>query len=172
MTSHPYLFIWLAVAGGMGGLLGLAEHARHPLNDPDLSQQRTGILMPAGEERAPSIQPGWGTRRGTIILFARTLKGRHLFRDLADQSDLTSAADLIVVTHDESRPVIETGIHTFLTDHDESIARAFGLRRPIDGGYPVGYVIVDAQGFIRFRTLDAGFDRRAWEMKLLLSGTR
>lgn len=51
---------------------------------------------------------------------------------------------------------------------DESIARAFNLRKPVDGGYPVGYVVIDSSGFIRFRTLDPGYDKRVWEIVLLL----
>ena len=75
----------------------------------------------------------------------------------------------MVVTPDGSRPVIETGIDHMLADRDEAIARAFKLRKPVDGGYPVGYVLVDSLGFIRFRTLDPRYERRAWEVKLLLS---
>jgi hypothetical protein len=91
-----------------------------------------------------------------------------LFSDLADQSDLANAADLIVVTSDGSRPAIEGGIQRFVTDTDGSLAKAYGLRSPIDGGPPVGYVLVDSHGHIRFRTLDHGFRERAWEIKLLL----
>lgn len=170
--ANPYLSIWLAVAGTMGGLLGLADYHRNPLNDPDLSRQRTGVLLPAGNEPSPSIGPQSGSGRESIVIFARSLKGRHLFRDLADQSDLSRDADLVVVTGDGSRPMIEAGIDRFLPDQDGSLARAFRLRSPIDGGYPVGYVLIDGQDFIRFRTLDPGFDRRAWEIKLLLGEMR
>lgn len=105
-----------------------------------------------------------------IIFFARNLTDRYLFPDLADQSDLAGAADLIVVTPDGSRPVIENGVRRFATDIDGSLARSVGLHRPIDGGPPVGYVLIDSQGYIRFRTLDPGFGQRAWEIKLLLQG--
>lgn len=169
MRVHSYVLIWLAVAGAMGGLLGLAEYHRNPLNDPDPSRQRTGVLLPAGNERSPSMGPQPNPGREAAIIFARSLKGRHLFPDLADQSDLSRKADLVVVTQDGSRPVIETGVDRFLMDPDGSLAQMLGLRGPIDGGYPVGYVLIDAHGFIRFRTLDPGFDRRAWEMKLLLN---
>lgn len=165
---HPYLFVWVAVALLLGGLLAFADYRWNPLNDPDLAKQRTGVLLPTAQEPVPRIFALNITDRPVVIIFDRTLAGRHLFHDLADQSDLTRHAELLVVTSDGSRPVIETGIDHMLADRDESIARAFDLRKPVDGGYPVGYVLLDSFGFIRFRTLDPGYDKRAWEIVLLL----
>lgn len=167
--SHPYSWLWIAVALLMGGLLGFAEHRRNPLNDPDQAQQRTGVLLPSGQEPAPTI-PEWDiTGRSAVIIFDRTLTGRHLFHDLADQSDLTRNAELFVVTPDGSRPIIEAGIDRIVRDEHGAIAEAFSMRRPIDTGYPVGYALVDASGFIRFRTLEPGYAGRAWEIRLILN---
>ena len=41
-----------------------------------------------------------------------------------------------------------------VNDPGAQLARAFGLRRPRDGGAPVGYAVVDRRGQIRYRTLD------------------
>lgn len=165
---RPYLLMWIAVALLLGGLLGFADYRHNPLNDPDQAHQRTGVLIPTGQEPAPRIPPPNIAGRPVLIIFDRTLAGKHLFHDLADRSDLTRNTELLVVTSDGSRPVIETGIDHMLADQDQSIARAFDLRKPVDGGYPVGYVLLDASGFIRFRTLDPGYDKRAWEILLLL----
>lgn len=165
---HPYVLAWITVALLLGGLLAFADYRRNPLNDPDQARQRTGVLLPTAQEPAPRIPALNIAGRPVVIIFDRTLAGRHLFHDLADQSDLTRNAELLVVTSDGSRPVVETGIDHMLADQDESIARAFDLRKPVDGGYPVGYVLVDSSGFIRFRTLDPGYDKRAWEIVLLL----
>lgn len=162
-----YFGIWLTVAIVMGVLLGFAEWRRNALNDPDQAWQRTGILLSSQIYEAPTeVKPRPGHR--AVIFFARTLTDRYLFHDLADQSDLMEAADLIVVTPDGSRPIIENGIRRFVIDPDGSLARAVGLRRPMDDGPPVGYVLVDSHDSIRYRTLDPGFGQRAWEMKLLL----
>jgi hypothetical protein len=164
-----YLGVWLAVAIFMGVLLGLAEWRRNALNDPDQAWQRTGILLPAQTyEALTELEPRPGHR--AIIFFARNLTDRYLFQDLADQSDLMGAADLIVVTPDGSRPVIENGIWRYVRDTNGSLASAMGLHRPIDDGPPVGYVLVDSHGYVRYRTLDPGFGQRAWEIKLLLRG--
>jgi hypothetical protein len=165
-TGRLHIAIWLATALSMGGALAIAEHQRNAMNDPDQARQRTGLLLPPHTYQAPflAVTPG----RPVVMFFARELSDRYLFRDLVDQSDLVSVADLVVVTPDGSRPLIETGIKHFVTDADGSLVRAVGLHRPIDGGYPVGYALIDSDGFLRFRTLDPGFGQRAWEIKLLL----
>ena len=165
-SVQRYLGTWLAVAVLMGVSLWVAECRRNLLNDPDQAWQRTGLLLPARTYQAPS--QALGTGRPTVALFARNLSHQHLFHDLADQSDLASIADLVVVTPDGSRPVIENGISHFATDSDGALVTAVGLHKPIDDGYPVGYVLIDSEGYIRFRTLDPGFAKRAWEIKLLL----
>lgn len=104
----------------------------------------------------------------TVVIFDRQLHGRHLFHDLADHSDVAGLAKVAVVTLDGSSPLIEKGIDCLLADPDQAIAEAFRLRRPIDGGYPIGYALVDRSGFIRFRTLDPEYARRGWEIRLLL----
>lgn len=166
---HRYVGLWIVTALLFAGLLAFTEYRRNPLNDPDQAQQRTGVLLPTGQDRAPTVPGLTITGRPAVIFFDRTLVGRHLFRDLAEQSDLTRKAELIVVTPDGSRPVIEAGIDRILADQSEAIAHAYDLRKPIDDGYPIGYVLVDSSGFIRFRTLDPGYERRAWEIRLLLS---
>lgn len=167
-----YVIIWAFAAWSFGILLAIAEHERNPLNDADPAQQRTGMLLPTGVEPMPKIECLHVDAGPTVVVFDRQLQGRHLFHDLADQSDVARLAKLVVVTSDGSKPLVEQGIHCLLADPDETIAEAFRLRRPIDGGYPIGYVLVDRSGFIRFRTLDPGYDERGWEIRLLLGEVR
>jgi hypothetical protein len=170
-SAYWYIRIWLAVAVGLGALLGVSEYTRNPLHDPDQAQQRTGMLLPAQTYPAPSIVevPPGGKR--TLIFFTRSLKSQHLFHDLADQADLAQEADLVVVTADGSRPMITNGIKSFADDPDGTVAQAFGLNRPVDGGAPIGYVIVDSKGYIRYRTLDPGFMHHTQELRLMLRVT-
>lgn len=166
-----YLRIWLATALVFGLLLGLSEYLRNPLNDPDQARQRTGMLLPPQRARAPALAASVLPPRRMVIFFARSFQGQPLFHDLADQADLAQSANLVVVTQDGSRPTLTGGIQQFVADGDGAVARAAGLDQPIDGGAPVGYVIVDSQGYIRYRTLDPGFMHRAQEIKLLLGAT-
>jgi hypothetical protein len=163
--------VWLVVAVGIGILLGVSEYARNPLHDPDQAQQRTGMLLPAQTYLAPSITDAPRRGQRTVVLFTRSLQDQHLFHDLADQADLVEEADLIVVTADGSKPLITNGIKAFVADPDGAWAHAFGLNRPVDGGAPIGYVIVDSHGYIRYRTLDPGFMHHTHELRLMLGGT-
>lgn len=165
---HLYLLYWLTIAAVLGGLLARSEYIRNPLNDPDQAHQRTGFVLPPQAEPSPPIADTLRTGHCAIVFFARSLKDQYLFHDLADQADLAQAADLIVVTTDGSKPIIENGIRQFVGDADGSLAQAFGLRPPIDGGTPIGYALVDALGYIRYRTLDPGFMHRADELRLML----
>jgi hypothetical protein len=125
-TTRLYVGIWFAVAIFMGALLGFAEYRRNPLNDPDQAWQRTGVLLPAQTYPVPTA--GVESRPGhrAIFLFARSLSGRHLFHDLADQADLVRMADLIVVTPDGSKPVIESGIRHFAIDPRRVLGEGVG----------------------------------------------
>lgn len=165
-----YFLVWLGVGAVLAGLLGFAEYRRNPLHDPDQAHQRTGSLLPARRYASPRIADVPRPGRRAITFFARSLEGQQLFHDLADQADLAAAADLIVVTADGSKPVVEGGIRHFATDRSGRLADAFGLNRPIDGGFPIGYVLVDSEGFIRYRTLDHGFMHRASDIKTMLGG--
>lgn len=136
--ARRYIALWLGVAISMGALLGFAEYRRNPLNDSDQAWQRTGVLLPPRTYRAPAVGAVPRPGHRAILVFARGLSGQPLFHDLADQSDLAREADVIVVTSDGSRPLIESGIRHFAADADGSLARAFGLHRPIDDGPPVG----------------------------------
>lgn len=43
---------------------------------------------------------------------------------------------------------------TIVDDPASDISRAYGLRRPVGGGPPVGYAVVDSHGQLRYRTPD------------------
>lgn len=55
-----------------------------------------------------------------------------------------------------------------LADPNGRVAEDFGLRRPSDGGYPVGYVIVAPDVRIRYRTLDPKPVHDLFEVQIML----
>ncbi len=166
-----YIVTWCVIAVGFGTLLAISEYYRNPLNDPDPAQQRTGMLLAPRAERAPTITDVHELGRRRVILFARSLKDQYLFHDLADQADLAEAAEVIVVTVDGSQPIITNGISAFRADADGELARAFGMAEPIDRGAPIGYVILDSEGYIRYRTLDPLFMHHGRELRMMVGAT-
>lgn len=169
--KQPLFAVWLAVALLFGGLLALAEHFRNRLDDPDPAKQRPGYLLPAGSVKAPNVLVGFPRPgRRLIVFFVRSVDDQLLFHDLALQSDLAAAADIVLVTPDGRSPRITNGLSAVLPDREGQIARAYGLDQPIDGGYPVGYALVDGSGFLRYSTLDPHCVGRGhnYEVKALL----
>lgn len=148
------LFVaWIAVGIVLGGLLFVAERSRNAKDDPDPAWQRPGFLSPPRPAtRVGDTFPRAG--RPLAMIFVRTAKGQSLFHDLSLQGDLTALGDVVVVTADGSMPAIRSGIASVVHDPRGQLARSFALRTPRDGGYPVGYALVDRAGMLRYATLD------------------
>ena len=64
-----------------------------------------------------------------------------------------------------------SGVKTTV-DSDEEIAEGFQMRRSKDGGYPVGYAILDSSGQLRYNTLDRHYHKRNWWDRQLYNGKR
>ena len=121
--------VWLAAAVGLGGLMLVAGGAPAP-------------PLPGG---LPA--PG----RRAVVFLARPAGLERLCHALAE-SGLRTRADVVVVVHGvrhscDTVPVV--------VDPAGRVGAGYGLRRPRDGGPPVGYAVVDSRGRIRYRTLDA-----------------
>ena len=143
--------LWLGVAVLFGALLGVARATRTGLDDPDPAWQRPGFLdagplpQPAPRVTADLPRPG----RPAVVFFVRPEGVAELCHSLTTHR-LGQSANLVIVVSGPGRcPVATT-----LEDPSGTEARAYGLRDPADGATPVGYAVVDAQGRIRYRTLD------------------
>lgn len=145
--------VWLASALLLAGLLVLSAQARGPLDDPDPARQRPGLLdlgaLPSPAPRVPAEVPAPG--RPALVLFERPDRlaqlcdplGRHRFAD----------GTVVVIVVAGSGGACAPGI-AVVTDVTGALAAGFGLDRPLDGGTPVGYALVDGNGDVRYRTLD------------------
>ena len=124
--------------------LALVNAAKGPLDDPDPTRQRIGLLTSAGASpRAPAIED-WSDGP-TVVLFTGDL----------DPAPLRAAA---------RRPGAGLVVGT-----DPA---AFGLDETDGGRPPVGYAIVDSDGRIRYATLDPHVDEHAGELDTMLEGVR
>ena len=141
----------LAVAF-FGGALALAQAAEEPLDDPDPAFQRPGFIDVGGlPEPAPELRDDIAlTGMPTVVLFERADRAARLCRALDDH---TFARDARAVVVTPTEPT-EEGCADQTVIVDATLADEFGLRRPREGGPPVGYAVVDRDGRIRYRTLD------------------
>ena len=124
--------------------LGGVEIAKGPLDDPDPTRQRIGLLTAADASPRAPADTDWSDGP-TVVLFTGDL----------DPAPLRAAAQ---------RPGAELVIGT-----DPA---AFGLDDTDSGRPPVGYAIVDSDGRIRYVTLDPHLEEHAGEIDTMLEGVR
>jgi hypothetical protein len=150
-VTERLLAVWFALAVLLGALLAVAGGRDSRLDDPDPAWQRPGFLdVGSLPEPAPGLtealpRPG----RRALAFFVRPDGVERLCRSLS-RHRVAERADLVIVVAGSGRC---QGVTT-LEDPGARLARAYGLRRPRDGGAPVGYAVVDRHGRIRYRTLD------------------
>lgn len=85
----------------------------------------------------------------------------------AARRPLPSAVDVAVVASGDGAACGPGA--TVVVDPTAAYASRFGLDVPRDGGPPVGYAVVDAEGRIRYRTLDPGVATRLGEVATIVA---
>lgn len=146
------LSLWVVAVVFFGGLLTLAQAAEGPLDDPDPAFQRPGLLD-VGDlpEPAPAVRADVElTGHPTVVFFERRARIDELCRVLEDHRFGTEV-QIIIVTPSEPPNGCPGSV---VLVADPTLADAFGMRQPREGGPPVGYAVIDAEGLIRYRTLD------------------
>jgi hypothetical protein len=169
-AGRPPLLLaaWLVVALVFGALLAIERATESGLDDPDPAWQRPGVLdvgaLPQPAPRLTAVLPRPGRR--AVAFFVRPDGVARLCRSLARHS-LAGDADVVIAVSGSGRC---EGVPT-LEDPSAGRARAYGLRRPRDGGAPVGYAVVDRHGRIRYRTLDPGVAEGLREVDTMVAAT-
>lgn len=151
------LLLWLAGAAALATAVLVAVPRPGPLDDPDPAHERTGILSSPRSARNVGLQtlPGDKVGRRTIFLvFDRRLPEPARLARLERQ--LPREVEVAVVV-----PRVAARSHAFpaavIRDSRRRVARAVGMRRPKDGGPPVGYALIDGKGRVRYATLDPAY---------------
>jgi hypothetical protein len=164
------LAVWLIAVGGLGILLLVAQAARSPLDDADPSLQRPGFLDAFGRPTlAPAVtsgvpEPG----RRAVVLFVRPALVVPLCRALGARPSLGRRAALAMVSPTPGGACPEAPV---VADPGGSLGLSYRLRRPRDGGPPVGYAVVDSAGRVRYRTLDPSLINGLAEVETILRAT-
>lgn len=161
--------IWAGSALVLGALLAISTASSGPLDDADLAKQRSGMLDAVGpRSAAPLVAPGRPAEgRASVVFFVRPAELDELRATLAksDGARLAAAADLFVVV-----PVLpgsggqQASAPPLVSDVDGRLADGYRMRRPRDGGPPVGYAVVGPDRTVRFRTEDPGVADRVDEV--------
>ena len=155
--------VWIVSAMVLGGLLLWSAHASGPLDDPDLAAQRAGMLdVVGGRTIAPMISAGMAG----VVFFVRPAQLAALQAAIADRggTKLAASANLSVVVLAPMNGARLASDAPVFGDPAGLIATGYGMRRPRDGGPPVGYAVVGPDRTVRFRTEDPGVSGRLAEV--------
>lgn len=150
--------VGVVTAAVFGAALSASMSTPNPLDDPDLAMQRAGILDVVGpRSQAVAVQTAVPTRgRVAAVFFVRPAQTAPLLVALDGPAgqELRGLVDIGIVSSGTAGLLPNASPPTVVADSDGRLAAAYRMRRPRDGGPPVGYAVVDRDGTIRYRTLD------------------
>jgi len=127
-----------------------------PRDDPDLAFQRDGLLL-----NGPTLPPqvggvSFGERPVVVLFDRRPPSGPKFDGRRAQVSD--DGVDLVVAVAGTARAA--------------QLADAVDIPRPVDGGPPVGYAVVDPARTVRYSTLDPAYLDNAFEVDVITDAVR
>ena len=133
-----------------------------PLDDADRAFQRDGLLLngPIVPERVVDVEFG---SRPVVLLFVREPpQPAALAQWLTAVPD---GADVRVVV--PAPTTTELPAPTVL-DPLNKLAGAVDMPRPVDGGRPVGYAVIDSDRVVRYAALDPSYLANAFEVTTIV----
>lgn len=164
---------WLGCVAVLGAGLLVVHAGASPLDDPDQARQRPGFIDANPPRSVAPRLTGLGPAgsRG-VVFFTRPERLPRLLAALgeADGSRLLRRAQVVVVLPGTVPGAARPGV-TSLADPTGNVSRLLFMRRPRDGGYPVGYAVVGPDGTVRYRTEDPGQDLRLSEVLMAVGAT-
>ena len=155
---------WVATAVVLGGGLLVEQATRNGADAKNPIRERIGMASYAGFD-APEVG-GVPDGRRAAVLFVRP--------QVAD-SVCTWAAGApvgdvaMVVVSPEN---VDCKGVPLTVDADRKLADGFGMRKPKDGGYPVGFALLGSDGALRYTTLARDYEKRNWWDRHLYSSDR
>ncbi|MHB1534991.1 MAG: hypothetical protein ACYC1D_10360 [Acidimicrobiales bacterium] len=162
--------IWLTAVAVLGVGVVVSRASYGPLDDPNQAYQRPGFLdaspLPAHPPQVTPTVPSPGTR--AVVFFVRPAEAQGLVDALRADTGLGRLARVAVVDSGGQLPASAVPV---VLDRSGGLARAYGMRSPIDGGYPVGYAVVDSNGRVRYATIDPGVAQRLTEVATIVRAT-
>ena len=132
-----------------------------PLDDPDAAYQRDGLLLdgPVVPERSGGVSFGG---RPVVLLFVREPPRAGELRTWAAAVPGAAEVRLVLPAPSARQFPVPTVI-----DPLNRLAEVVQMPKPVDGGRPVGYAVVDADRVVRYATLDPDYLRNAFEIRTI-----
>jgi len=173
-SSRAVVVAWLVAAAIVAGVVLFGIPGPKELSDPDPAHQQGGWTANPGSwlSGASSSKPLTGIglpeelvgKERFFVAFTRELPDEATLE--AHQATMLPGVPVVIVANDPGTGTVPEGV-TLVPDLNEGIAHAIGMRRPLDGGYPEGVLLVDSGGYARYATLDPGWTTNTFECNLV-----
>lgn len=133
-----------------------------PLDQADPAYQRDGLLLdgPRVEQDVPGLQLG---ERPVVVLFERRPPDRQALAVWLESVPAAARVQLVLLEPTRVELPVEV-----VVDPVDEIADVLGMPRPVDGGRPVGYAVVDAARVVRYATLDPEYLGNGFEVTTIV----
>lgn len=132
-----------------------------PLDHVDKAEQRSGILIPATEARDVTGLELPGDPVGEVpivVVFDRTAPDPAQYRRLVQA--LPPGTETVLVLPDAATNLSGE----IVAEDSQRIIDALRTETPQDGGFPIGYTVLDSDGRLRYQTLDPNYLEHASEV--------
>jgi hypothetical protein len=146
-------------------VLVLAPPPGH-LDDPDPAQQRDGLLRSGPVVAAELLGVRFGSRP-VLLLFDRNAPSAEQLTSYVDGLPDGSAVRLVLPQEPERDLPVPV-----VVDAAGRLAEAVGMPEPVDGGFPVGYAVVDADRQVRYATLDPEYLDNVFGARTIVGAVR
>lgn len=168
--SQNFIAIWLVSVLVMGMALLLSMSVYDPLADPDPALQRPGFIDAEQAPIAPKVtQDLPNPDRRAVIFFDRQIPKAEDLQKLKELQGSLKNTDIALVIDNSARQ--SASPLPIISDKNAHLARAYKLNQPNDGGYSVGYTVVDSNGLIRYPTLDPNYTGLLDEVLTIVKAT-
>jgi hypothetical protein len=163
--TREFALTWAIIAVLLGGGLIAEKALRNGADGAAPIRERTGFVYDVAQS-VPSIS-GLVSAKRTAVLFARPAQAQAVCQWAAG----IPLPDVTMVLVAQKQVPCPPGV-TENVDPDGKLAQGFHFRPTKDGGYPVGYALLDSNGGFVYNTLDRGYYKRNWWDRHLYRGKR
>jgi hypothetical protein len=164
LTGRGLALAWAAAAVVLGGGLLIEQATRNGMDAANPIRERIGMAS-YDSFPAPDVA---GTVDGerTAVLFVRPEQADSVCT-WASGGHVQDVTMVVVAPQNTDCKGVPLTV-----DADRKIADGFGMRKPKDGGYPVGFALLDSDGGLRYTTLARDYEKRNWWDRHLYAADR
>ena len=160
--AEPPLRWWVPLTALLAAAIALTlvvlfvVRAPGPLDDPDPANQRDGLLL-SGPRLPPDVSGVPFGGEPVVVLFERSAPDGPGYIAWEDAVSDDGVALVVVVAG---------------SPEAAELAAAVAIPTPVDGGFPVGYAVIDSSRVVRYSTLDPMYELNAFEVDVITGAVR